>query len=180
MPGHTRNVIMRIQRRWMQFWGLVFFLGILINFTEIVCRTFFHFSIDLMYDLPIWLTIWAVMMLAGPILMTEEHVSVDMIRTAVHGRLRKGIEIVNCLAVIFFGAIVTYSGYVFISQCIKLHMKIIRCVSVPRWIVETCIPVGMAIFTLYGIALLVRVLRTSYTKTSPQDERTDQDAPFTE
>ena len=55
----------KLKRRWIEFWGLVFFAGILINFAEIVCRTLFHFSIDLMYDLPVWLTIWAVMMVAG-------------------------------------------------------------------------------------------------------------------
>lgn len=169
MPARLTACHDRLVQRWMQFWGLVFFLGILINFTEIICRTFFHFSIDLMYDLPVWLTIWAVMMLAGPILLTEEHVSVDMVRTAVHGRMRKCIEIINCLAVIVFGAIVTYSGCLFIGQCYRLNMKIIRCVPVPRWIVELCIPIGMAIFTLYGVVLLCRVLRTSYARKTGGD-----------
>ena len=72
MSDHTTTRYERIKQRWMEFWGLVFFLGVLINFAEIICRTVFHFSIDLMYDLPIWLTIWAVMMLAGPILLDGE------------------------------------------------------------------------------------------------------------
>ena len=60
-----------------------------------------------MYDLPVWLTIWAVMMLAGPILLENEHVSVDMIRDNIHGYPRKLLEIINCLATISFGFIVT-------------------------------------------------------------------------
>lgn len=75
----------KLKRRWIEFWGLVFFAGILVNFAEIVCRTLFHFSIDLMYDLPVWLTIWAVMMVAGPILPDGDHVSVDMLRNALPG-----------------------------------------------------------------------------------------------
>ena len=162
MPEHAKTRYERIKQRWMEFWGLVFFLGVLINFTEIICRTVFHFSLDIMYDLPVWLTIWAVMMLAGPILLEGEHVSVDMVRDAVHGKPRKFIEIVNCLATIAFGVVVTWGGIIFISQCWRFNMKIIRCVPVPRWLVEMCIPLGMAVFTVYALIQLGRVLRTNY------------------
>ena len=98
------------------------------------------------------------------ILLDGEHVSVDMVRDAVHGKPRKCIEIINCLATIAFGAVVTWSGYIFISQCYRFNMKIIRCIPVPRWMVEICIPLGMAVFTLYALIQLGRVLRTNYDK----------------
>ena len=58
----------------------------------------------------------------------------------------------------------TWSGYIFISQCYRFNMKIIRCIPVPRWMVEICIPLGMAVFTLYALIQLGRVLRTNYDK----------------
>lgn len=166
MCQRSNSLYTRIKQRWMEFWGLVFFLGVLINFSEIICRTVFHFSIDLMYDLPVWLTIWAVMMLAGPILLENEHVSVDMIRDNIHGYPRKLLEIINCLATISFGFIVTWSGCIFISQCYRFNMKIIRCISIPRCIVEACIPLGMAVFTIYAFIQLWNVFRKDYSKKS--------------
>ena len=47
-----------------------------------------------MYDLPVWLTIWAVMMVAGPILPDGDHVSVDMLRNALPGPARKACDII--------------------------------------------------------------------------------------
>ena len=61
----TPSILLRLKRRWVELWGIVFFIGVGINFAEVICRSVFHFSIDLMYDIPIWLTIWSVMMLAG-------------------------------------------------------------------------------------------------------------------
>lgn len=154
----------RVKRRWSEFWGLVFFLGVLINFMEIICRSVFHFSLDLMYDIPIWLTIWAVMMLAGPILPDGDHVSVDMVRDHLHGLPRKCCEIINCLATIAFGGIITWGGAAFIMQCYEFKMNIIRCISVPRWLVEICVPIGMFFFTIFAVYQLLIILRTEYPK----------------
>ena len=94
MPhSENKTIIKKIKNYWYKFWALVFFLGVSINFTEIVCRTVFNFSVDLMYDLPVWLTIWSVMMLAGPILPDGEHVSVDMVRDRLSGTPKKILEI---------------------------------------------------------------------------------------
>lgn len=154
----------RLKRRWTELWGLVFFFGVIINFVEIICRTFFHFSLDLMYEVPIWLTIWAVMMLAGPILPDGDHVSVDMVRDHLYGIPRKVCEIINCIATIAFGVIITWGGGVFILQCYDFNMNIVRCISVPRWIVESCVPIGMFLFTVFAVYQLVVVLRTKYDK----------------
>lgn len=40
MPEHAKTRYERIKQRWMEFWGLVFFLGVLINFTEITAARF--------------------------------------------------------------------------------------------------------------------------------------------
>ena len=164
----TPSILLRLKRRWIELWGIVFFIGVGINFAEIICRSVFHFSIDLMYDIPIWLTIWSVMMLAGPILPDGDHVSVDMVRDHLHGFPRKVCEIINCLATIAFGAVITWGGVVFTSQCYEFNMNIIRCISVPRWLVESCVPIGMFLFTIFAVYQLVTVVRTNYAKADSQ------------
>ena len=162
------SFLLRLKRRWIEFWGIVFFIGVGINFAEIVCRSVFHFSLDLMYDIPIWLTIWSVMMLAGPILPDGDHVSVDMVRDHLFGLPRKICEVINCLATIAFGAVITWGGVVFTSQCYTFNMNIIRCVSVPRWLVECCVPIGMFLFMIFAVYQLATVLRTNYVKADGQ------------
>ena len=164
----TPSILLRLKRRWIELWGIVFFIGVGINFAEIICRSVFHFSIDLMYDIPIWLTIWSVMMLAGPILPDGDHVSVDMVRDHLHGFPRKVCEIINCLATIAFGAVITWGGVVFTLQCYEFNMNIIRCISVPRWLVESCVPIGMFLFTIFAVYQLVTVVRTNYVKADRQ------------
>ena len=43
-------------------------------------------------------------------------------------------------------------------------MNIIRCISVPRWLVECCVPIGMFMFTLFAVYQLIVVVRTRYAK----------------
>ncbi len=152
----------RFKTRWIQFWGIIFFCGVSINFIEIVCRTCFGFSWDLMYDLPVWLTIWSVMMLAGPILPDGDHVSVDMVRDKLTGTPRKVLESINMLMCIIFGAIVTYGGAIVVKQYYQYNMKIIRVIPVPRWMVEIAVPLGMLMFTIFAVLQLIKIMRTNY------------------
>lgn len=156
--SEDKTFLKKFKSFWYKFWAIVFFLGVSINFFEIICRTLFNFSVDLMYDLPVWLTIWSVMMLAGPILPDGDHVSVDMIRDKLTGFPRKVLESINLIICIIFGALITCGGYLVVSQYYKFNMNIIRIVSVPRWLVESCIPIGMFIFTLFAVIQLFRVI----------------------
>ncbi len=165
-----KNLRQKFKDIWIKFWGIIFFIGVSINFLEIVCRTLFHFSWDIMYDLPVWLTIWSVMMLAGPILPDGDHVSVDMIRDNLHGTARKILECFNLLVCIIFGLIITYGGYLVVMQYYKFNMNIIRVISVPRFLVESCIPIGMGLFTIFAIIHIFRVLRTDYKKLETKDK----------
>ncbi len=170
MSQRRAHVGARLKRRWLEFWGLVFFAGICINFAEIICRTLFHFSIDLMYDLPVWLTIWAVMMVAGPILPDGDHVSVDMLRNALPRPARKVCDVISGLATVVFGVVISWSGFIFISQCLEFNMNIIRCVSVPRWLVESCVGLGMAMFTVFAVYRLWGVVRDKHAPEAAEPE----------
>ncbi len=159
-----KSKLSKMKEYYIKFWGLVFFVGVSINFIEIICRTVFNFSWDLMYDLPVWITIWSVMMLAGPILPDGDHVSVDMLRDVFYGPVRKFFELINMLACIVFGLIISYGGITVVSQYYDFQMNIIRIISVPRWMVEICIPIGMVMFTLFSVYQFFVVFRTKYEK----------------
>lgn len=161
--------ITKIKNYWITFWGFFFFLGVLVNFFEIISRTFFYYSVDLMYDIPVWFTVWSVMMVAGPILTDGEHVSVDILRSKLYGTPRKIAEMINALACIIFGIIITWGGFIYVKQTMDFNMNFIRVISIPRWVVEICVPLGMFLFTIYAIIMFINVYRTTYTKENLQD-----------
>lgn len=165
----SQSTLSKLKLFWLRFWGIIFFIGVTINFAEIICREFLNFSVDLMYDLPIWFTIWPVMMLAGPILPDGDHVSVGMIRDKLTGFPRKLCDLANCIMCIIFGAIVSTAGVLMISQYYDYNMMIIRSIPMPRWIVEMCIPLGMIMFTFFACVQLLIILRTKYTNTEHND-----------
>ena len=135
---------------WITFWACVFFLGVSINFIEIVTRVFFSASIDLMYDLPVWCTIWSTLMVTGPILIDNEHVSIDAITTHLRGTAKKVILILNALITLAFGIIITISGYIAVTQLYQFGTTYPRSIPIFTWCVEICVPISMFIFSCFA------------------------------
>lgn len=143
-------------RGWILFWSLVFFLGVFINFLEIILRFFFHYSLDLFYDIPVWCTVWATLLVSGPILLDGEHVSIDALQSLLRGKIKKGFAIFNALIVLLFGGVFTYGGILFISELYRFNTVYTRSISIPSWLIEACVPVGLLIFTICALCDLYR------------------------
>lgn len=150
----------KIIDKWIVFWSFVFFFGVFINFLEIVLRFFFSYSLDLFYDIPVWCTVWATLLVSGPILLEGEHVSIDMLTNKLKGVPKKIVNILNALIVLVFGIIFTYGGYIFIVQLYNFNTTYTRSISVPSWIVEGCVPLGLFIFTCCAVVDLVNKIRS--------------------
>lgn len=151
-------IINKIIDYWVWFWSMIFFFGVFINFLEIILRFFFSFSLDLFYDIPVWCTVWATLLISGPILLNHEHVSIDAIQSLVKGKLKKALTIINALIVLIFGIIFTYGSYVFIIQIYSFNTAYTRSISIPAWMVEACVPIGLFIFTCCAIYNLYRAI----------------------
>ena len=88
--------------------------------------------------------------------------------------LKQGLTTIvngNCgLATVAFGVVISWSGFIFISQCLEFNMNIIRCVSVPRWLVESCVGLGMAMFTVFAVYRLWGVVRDKHAPEAAEPE----------
>lgn len=135
---------------WITFWGFIFFLGVSINFIEIVSRVVFSSTIDLMYDLPVWCTIWSTLMVSGPILIDNEHVSIDAITTHLRGTAQKIALILNALITFAFGVIITVAGYISVSKLYQFGTTYPRSIPIYSWCVEICVPISMFIFSCFA------------------------------
>ena len=151
-----KSLMGTLVKGWIAFWSLVFFLGVLVNFLEIILRFFFHFSLDLLYDIPVWCTVWATLLVSGPLLLDGEHVSIDIMESLLKGRAKKGLYLVNALLVLAFGVVFTWGGLAFVSQLYDFGTAYTRSVSIPAWMVEACVPLGLFIFTCCALYDLYR------------------------
>lgn len=154
-----KNTINKIINAWVMFWSIVFFFGVFINFLEIILRFFFSYSWDLFYDIPVWCTVWATLLVSGPILLKGEHVSIDAITTLLSKPIKKVIEIINAIIVLIFAIVFTYGGFLFVLQLYNFNTTYTRSISIPSWIVESCVPLGLCIFTICAIINLISKLK---------------------
>ena len=100
---------------WIKFFSFVLFVAITINFLEIVVRVVFESSIDLMFDLPAWLTTWSMLLIAGFIHLENGHLSIEALSSKVKGKTKKILGVVNNLLTILFAGTITYAGILFTS-----------------------------------------------------------------
>lgn len=148
---------------WITFWACVFFVGVSVNFIEIVTRVFFSATIDLMYDIPVWCTIWSTLMVTGPILIDNEHVSIDAITTHLTGVTQKFVLILNAVITLAFGVIMAISGYISVTTLFRFGTMYPRSIPIPAWCIEICVPISMFIFSCFAFYDLCKKMRFKIT-----------------
>lgn len=151
-----KSLIKKGVKGWIVFWSIVFFFGVFVNFLEIILRFFFQYSLDLFYDIPVWCTVWATLLVSGPILLEGGHVSIDALPSLLKGGLKKALCILNAVIVLVFGLVFTYGGILFVAELFRFNTAYTRSVSVPSWLVEACVPLGLFIFTCCAVCDLYR------------------------
>jgi TRAP-type C4-dicarboxylate transport system permease small subunit len=130
--------------------------------SEIVARVVFKTSIDLLFDFSVWITVWAFLLIAGPLLPEGGHISIDFIRIKFSGRFRKMLEICLALITLAYGVLITWGAIQFLQQLYVRKSIFPRSIAIPKWLVELCVPIGMFIFTVYAVIGLVKVIRKKW------------------
>lgn len=162
MSPEIKSRIIAFKEGWIKFFSYVMFIAITINFLEIIMRVFFNYSIDLMFDLPTWLTTWSMMLISGMILLDDEHLCIEAVRSKLTGNTAKTLDFINNILTTIFAAIVAYSGFMFVAQLYRFNTAFTRIITIPKWVVESCIPLGMSVFTVCAIIKTVQDLKKNY------------------
>lgn len=134
-------------------------IAVSISLLEIVSRLFFNATFDFIIDLSIWFTIWSMLLISGPLLAEKGHVSIDFIRSRMSPGPQRFLDAVNMCMSLVYGAAVTLGGIALIKQLYIRQAVFPRYFPIPKWIVELCVPIGMAIFSIYALFELIRILR---------------------
>ena len=164
MSTDWKKCIIAFKDGWIRFFSYVMFAAITINFLEIVMRVLFNSSVDLLFDLPAWLTTWSMMLISGMILLDNEHLCIEAVRSKMTGKAAKTLDFINNILTIIFAATVTYSGILFVAQLYAFNTAFTRIITIPKWMVESCIPIGMGVFTICAVIKTVQDLKKKYSE----------------
>lgn len=156
------TVLNQTRRGWRVFetiCGLLLYVAVVVSLGEIVGRIFFHITYDFVIDLSVWITVWAMLLIGGPLLAENGHVSIDFIRAKLWGKPRLVLELINTSATLLYGGAVTIGGALLVRQLYLRGSVFPRYFPIPKWFVELCVPIGMALFTLFAAWEFIKIIR---------------------
>jgi TRAP-type C4-dicarboxylate transport system permease small subunit len=154
-----KKAVIKIKTLYEGFCGLLLFIAVTISMAEIVSRIVFKTSIDLFFDFSVWITAWAFMLIAGPLLAEGGHISIDFLRVKLGGWKRRVLEVCLALITLIYCVLFTWAGILFNQQLVQRQSVFPRYVAIPKWIVELCVPIGMFIFTVFAVIEVVKAVR---------------------
>ena len=148
------NRVAVIRKLYENFCGILLGLGAFLCMGEIVSRVLFGKSYDFLYSGIIWLVIWSVLLLSGPVLKEGGHIHVDFVVQKLKGRLRLLVEVLNSLCILIYGALIAWGGITMVHLYHTRNMTFALYFPIPMWMVKLCVPLGMVIFTIYAVRQL--------------------------
>ncbi|HOO50669.1 MAG TPA: TRAP transporter small permease [Alphaproteobacteria bacterium] len=148
-----------LKKAYIGFCGFFLSMAVLISLYEIVSRVIFKSTYDFIIDFSVWLTVWAMLLMMGPLLAEGGHVSIDYIRDKLHGKARMMLELFNTLCCLIYGLAITWGGIQLVQSLYIRKSVFPRYFAVPMFIIELCVPISMAIFSYFALVEILRVFR---------------------
>ena len=102
-------------------------------------------------DLCIYLLLWAAFLGLAPAERAGEHIRIDLLFSKLPPRARHWIELLTYLAVAGFALLVAWTGAEAALQSYHFGRRSLSLFSVPMWIPQSCVPVGMALMAIESI-----------------------------
>jgi TRAP-type C4-dicarboxylate transport system permease small subunit len=148
-------------RKYEMFCGLFVFLAILVSMGEIILRVFFNTSYDFIIQASVWLTVWGLLLIGGPVLAEGGHVSINFIRNSLTGRPQWILDVFNTGTTLLYSIAVTVGGVMLVVELIQTGSVFPLYLPIPMWTVQIIVPISMAIFTYFAWVRFYRTLRRS-------------------
>jgi len=141
------------------FCGLLLFFAVLVSMSEIVIRVGFNTSYDFIIQASVWFTVWAMLLIGGPVLAEGGHVSIDFIRNSLSGKPQWLLDLFNTGTTLMYAVAVTYGGVMLVIQLIRRGTVFPMYFPIPMWMIQIIVPISMFIFTCYSVVGFYRTLR---------------------
>jgi C4-dicarboxylate transporter, DctQ subunit len=129
---------------------------------EVVARTVFNAPTIWVQEVAVYMLLALAFIGLAATSHVDEHVRVDLLTRKLNARVRQVLEILICAAVAGFACIALWGGWDMALQSFRFGRRSLTLLSVPQWLPQLLLPVGMGLFVLAltsRISSLVRGLR---------------------
>jgi len=150
----------KISNGYKLFCAYLFGTSVTLLLLIIVLRGAFHISYDFMTDAVVWSTVWAALLLIGP-LYTEKggHVAVGTLLEMLSSKTRLICDTFNALGTLLFTGLEIYAGIALVHFLYVGKAFFPRNIPIPMWPVKLCVVIGFAIFFIYALGKLYQCIR---------------------
>jgi C4-dicarboxylate transporter DctQ subunit len=132
--------------------GLFLSLAVFIITIEVVCRTFFSWSMVGADEIACFAVIWSVFFTASLGVKKNIHVRIDLIFTLVPRAFGRWLDMLGTTLSLLFTLYLTYSGWALVQESLMLGEITMTMLKLPVWVPQLILPLG-------GLLLSVRFLQ---------------------
>jgi TRAP-type C4-dicarboxylate transport system permease small subunit len=140
------------------FCGSFVLIAVLISVSEIVLRVGFNTSYDFIIQASVWLTIWGLLLISGPILAEDGHVSIDFVRNRLRGRPQWLLDLFNTGTTLIYALVVTCGGILLVIELLERGTVFPMYFPIPMWAIQIIVPISMGIFSYFAVIRFYRAL----------------------
>jgi TRAP-type C4-dicarboxylate transport system permease small subunit len=126
---------------------------------EVGARFLFNAPTIWSQDLSIYLFLWFAFLGLGPTERAGHHIRIDLLHTKLPGGTRRVVEALTYLGVTAFALVAAYYGAEAAMQSLRFGRRALSLFSVPLWIPQLSLAVGMLIMAAEAARRMIRAWR---------------------
>jgi len=115
---------------------------------EIACRYVFDSPTQWSQDFSIYLMIWCAFLGLMPTDMAGQHIRIDVWYKRLSVRPQILLELFVYVSMAVFAAIATWAASGMVAQSLRLGRRSLSLISVPMWIPQSALVIGLGLFCL--------------------------------
>ncbi|MBW1799140.1 MAG: TRAP transporter small permease [Deltaproteobacteria bacterium] len=148
--------------------GVLLFLGILVNFADIICRNLLDTSLPWAHKVTVWLVILACYLAIGPQLKDVTHIRVEFVYEKFKGVPKNVIDLISNICILAFSIIAIISGIFLVMHAYSGEFtETMGSWHFPIWVTYfVCFCIGVFIMVIYSFHLFLFSIKAMCKKTS--------------
>jgi TRAP-type C4-dicarboxylate transport system permease small subunit len=119
---------------------------------EILARTVLGEPTVWAQEISIYLLIAVAFLGLAPTLASDEHIRIDVFTRRLGSRVRRALGAAAMLGIAAYAAVAAYGGVEIVLHSMRFGRRSLTLLSVPVWIPQALVPVGMSLLCLVALA----------------------------
>lgn len=144
--------------------GLLGSIGL--AFAAVILRYLFNQSLEWIEEGARYLALFAALLVAGPVLRSRGHVSLDLLTAGLRGRLRQVHRLVASVVALLVSAGVFVWGLRLVLQTYEIGL-LSGSLQFPQWLPYSIVPLGMAFLMLFSLSEILAAIHAMRTGSGP-------------